>query len=71
MAAISRRRAIVSFRGRRFTGWIGWLMWMFVHLTFMTGFRGRFAAAVGWFFSFVGHQRGQRALTVTRIDDRE
>jgi NADH:ubiquinone reductase (H+-translocating) len=71
MAAISRRRAIVSFRGRRFTGWIGWLMWLFIHLTFMTGFRGRFAAAAGWFFSFVGHQRGQRALTVTRIDDRE
>jgi NADH dehydrogenase len=67
MAAISRRRAIVSFRGRRFSGWIGWLMWMFIHLTFMTGFRGRFSAAASWFFSFVGHRRGERALTVTHI----
>ncbi len=69
MAAVSRRRAIVSFRGRRFSGWLGWMMWMFVHLTFMTGFRGRFAAAWSWFFSFVGHRRGQRALTITKIGD--
>ena len=69
MAAISRRRAIVSFRGRHFSGWFGWLMWMFVHLTFMTGFRGRFVAAWSWLFSFVGHRRGQRALTITKIGE--
>ena len=32
MAAISRRRAIVSFRGGTSPGGFGWLMWMFVHL---------------------------------------
>ena len=46
MAAVSRRRAIVSFHGLRISGFLGWLMWLAVHLTFMTGFKNRFTAAV-------------------------
>ena len=68
MAAISRRRAIVSFKGMRLSGFLGWLMWLFVHLTFMTGFKNRFTTALHWFLSFVGRGRGERALTGTRID---
>ena len=37
MATISRFRAIVSFKGIKVGGFIGWLMWAFVHLTFLTG----------------------------------
>ena len=33
MAAISRRRAIVSFRGIRLHGYLGWLAWLMVHIT--------------------------------------
>ena len=46
MAAVSRRRAIVSFHGVRVSGFLGWLMWLAVHLTFMTGFKNRFTAAL-------------------------
>ena len=42
MATISRFRAVVSFKGIRVAGFLGWLMWLFVHLAFMTGFRNRF-----------------------------
>ena len=69
MAAISRRRAIVSFHGLRISGWLGWWMWMFVHLTFMTGFKNRFTAAVHWFLAFGGRGRGQRALVRDKIGD--
>src|SRR5205814_352397 len=34
MATISRFRAIVSFKGIKVGGFIGWLIWAFVHLTF-------------------------------------
>jgi NADH dehydrogenase len=67
MAAVSRRRAIVSFHGLRVSGWLGWLMWMFVHLTFMTGFKNRFTASLHWTMTFVGRGRGQRALISERI----
>ena len=62
MAVISRRKAIVSFRGLRVSGFLGWLMWLVVHLTFMTGFKNRFLTLFYWLFSFVGRSRTERAL---------
>ena len=44
MATISRFHAVVSFKGLRLSGFLGWLMWLVVHLTFLTGFRNRFSA---------------------------
>ena len=62
MAAVSRRRAVVSFHGVRVSGWLGWLMWMFVHLAFLTGFKNRFKTVISWTLSFVGGGRTERAL---------
>ena len=69
MAAVSRRRAIVSFHGLRVSGWLGWLMWMFVHLAFMTGFKNRFTAGVHWMMAFGGRGRPQRAIVGDEIGD--
>ena len=68
MACVSRRRAIVSFHGIRVSGFLGWLMWLVVHITFMTGFKNRFKTLTGWLFSFLGSGRTERALRVERID---
>jgi NADH dehydrogenase len=62
MAAISRRRAVVSFHGLRVAGFLGWLMWLFVHLAFLTGFKNRFKTIVSWTLSFLGTGRTERAL---------
>ncbi len=63
MAAVSRRRAIVSFRGLRISGFLGWVMWLVVHVTFMTGFKNRFRTLVSWSLSFLGRGRTERAIT--------
>ena len=63
MAAVSRRHAIVSVHGFRFSGFLGWMMWLFVHLAFLTGFKSRFKALAGWALSFLGASRTERALT--------
>jgi NADH:ubiquinone reductase (H+-translocating) len=39
MASIARFSAVVDFKGIRVSGFIGWLMWVVVHLTFLTGFK--------------------------------
>jgi NADH dehydrogenase len=62
MAAVHRRSAIVSAHGVRLSGWIAWLIWLVVHITFLTGFRNRFTALIHWFFSFVGTSRSERAI---------
>ena len=41
VATIGRFRAIVSVKGIRLSGFPGWVVWMFVHLAFLTGFGNR------------------------------
>src|SRR5689334_20771902 len=70
MATISRFRAIVSFKGLKVGGFIGWLMWAFVHLTFLTGFKNRWIALFKWLSSFVGSARDERAITMQQASAR-
>jgi NADH dehydrogenase len=64
MATISRFRAVVSFKGVRIAGFAAWLMWLFVHLAFMTGFKNRFITVLQWGITFVGNARAERTLTM-------
>jgi NADH dehydrogenase len=64
MATISRFRAVVSFKGIRVAGFVGWLMWLFVHLAFLTGFKNRFTTVIQWGLAFVGNARTERTLTM-------
>jgi NADH dehydrogenase len=70
MATISRFRAIVSFRGIKVGGFIGWLMWAFVHLTFLTGFKNRGTALLKWLWAFVGKSRDERTITMQQASGR-
>ena len=68
MAAVSRRRAVVSFHGLHLSGFLGWIAWLFVHLAFLTGFKNRFKTLVGWGLSFLGSGRTERALIAAGYD---
>lgn len=63
LAAISRFSAAAKIGPIRVVGFIGWLLWLFVHLAFLTGFKNRFGALARWAVSFVGRSRYERALT--------
>ena len=65
MATVARFRAIVDFKGIRVAGFIGWIMWAFVHLTFLTGYKNRFFAGIGWVLSFLGKARPERPISWT------
>jgi NADH dehydrogenase len=67
MATISRFRAVVSIGRIRVTGFLGWLMWLVVHLAFLTGFRNRFAAVLNWAVAFFGRGRRQRTITEQQV----
>jgi NADH dehydrogenase len=67
MATIARFRAVVSFKGIRVAGFVGWLMWLFVHLAFLTGFKNRFITILQWTLSFLGKGRSERTLTTQQV----
>ena len=70
MATISRFRAVVSFKGLRLSGFLGWLAWLFVHLVFLTGFKNRFATVARWAVTFIGKGRPQRTVTTQQVVSR-
>ena len=66
MATIGRFRAVVEFKRISLSGFAGWLMWLGVHLVFLTGFRNRFGALLRWSGALLGRRRQERAFTVRR-----
>src|SRR6516225_7509633 len=64
MAAVDRRSAVISAHGVRLSGRIAWLVWLVVHITFMTGYKNRLTAIIRWLLSFVGTGRSERGIVV-------
>jgi NADH:ubiquinone reductase (H+-translocating) len=67
MATISRFRAVAMIGNLRLTGFIAWMMWLVVHLFYVTGFKNRVTAIGHWFVSFVGRGRSERTATEQQI----
>jgi len=63
-AYISRGRAVVSAFGLNFGGFIGWWVWLFIHIGFLTGYRNRLGAILGWWFAFTRDLRRERTFTI-------
>ena len=67
MAIISRFRAVAMVGKLRLTGVIAWLMWLAVHLVYITGFKSRVTAVLHWAVSFLGRGRSERTTTEQQI----
>ncbi|HSE07501.1 MAG TPA: NAD(P)/FAD-dependent oxidoreductase [Nocardioidaceae bacterium] len=67
MATISRFRAVAMIGKVRLTGFLAWLMWLAVHLVYITGFKNRVTALLHWFVSFIGRGRSERTATEQQI----
>jgi NADH dehydrogenase len=63
-ATIGRFRSVVDFHGLRLSGFPGWVVWAFVHLTFLTGFGNRLTTLLKWTRSFIGRGRPEREFSV-------
>jgi len=71
MATISRFRAVALIGKLRLTGFIAWLLWIGVHLLYLTGFKNRVSALGHWAVSFIGRGRSERTATEQQIFGRQ
>ncbi len=62
-AYISRGTAVVSAGRLKLGGFLGWCVWLFIHIGFLTGFRNRFGAVLSWWFAFTRDLRRERTFT--------
>ena len=67
MATISRFSAVALIGKLRFTGFVAWLMWLGLHLVYITGFKSQVTALLHWAVSFLGRGRSQRTSTEQQV----
>lgn len=66
LAVIGRAAGVADFGRLRFHGWLAWLLWLTVHLTYLAQFRNRVLVFVRWGFQFLTFDRGSRLITGDR-----
>jgi NADH dehydrogenase len=69
MATIGRNSAVAQLGPVRLTGFLGWLMWLTVHLVNVVSFRSRVVVLVNWAWDYLFFDRPIR-LIVRAADDR-
>ena len=62
MATIGRSAAVAQAGPFKFTGFMAWVAWLFVHLLFLVGFRNKIAVLWQWTYSYLTYKRGARII---------
>ncbi|QPK84175.1 NAD(P)/FAD-dependent oxidoreductase [Corynebacterium qintianiae] len=70
MAIVSRYNAVVKMGKVEVTGFIGWLMWLAVHLSFLVGARNQFVALLSWTLNALTPKRYNLATTLAQMHGR-
>lgn len=63
LAVIGRGRAVADIWRLRFGGFLAWVIWIFVHIFFLIGFRNRVMVLLEWAWAYFTYQRGARLIT--------
>lgn len=66
MATIGRSRAVVEIGRLRFAGLPAWLLWIVVHIYYLTGFENRLLVVIQWAWSYLSFRRGARLIVGKR-----
>ena len=63
MATIGRNKAVADLNFIHLSGRMAWLVWLFVHIIFLVGFRNRLAVLMQWGWSYLSFNKGARLIT--------
>jgi NADH dehydrogenase len=69
LATIGRAAAVADFGWIRFSGWFAWMLWLFVHIMMLTGFRNRIVVFTQWAWAYFTRQRSVRLITGEGVAD--
>ena len=63
MATIGRNKAVADLNLVHLSGLPAWLVWLFVHVAFLVGFRNRVAVLFQWAWAYFTFNKGARLIT--------
>ncbi|MFT4830711.1 MAG: NADH dehydrogenase [Psychroserpens sp.] len=62
MATVGRNRAVVDLHKLRLGGFLAWLIWMFVHLMALVGFRNKVIVFFNWAYNYINYDKAARLI---------
>ncbi|AGD98095.1 NADH dehydrogenase [Blattabacterium sp. (Blatta orientalis) str. Tarazona] len=62
MATIGRNKAVCDFPYFKLKGFSAWIVWMFVHLVSLVGFRNRVIALMNWVIQYLHYNKSVRLI---------
>lgn len=62
MATIGKNKAVADFNFFRFHGWFAWVIWLFVHVMSLVGFRNRINVLITWTMSYFSTYKNYRLI---------
>jgi NADH:quinone reductase (non-electrogenic) len=71
MATIGRNKAVVDLPKFHFGGFFAWLVWMFIHLISIIGFRNRLVVFSNWVWNYLTYDRGTRLIIRTFVKQKK
>ncbi len=63
LATIGRGAAVADLGGWKVSGYPAWLLWLFIHIFFLIGFRNRVLVMIQWAWAYFTYDRGARLIT--------
>jgi len=69
MATIGRAKAVAESHGFKFSGYLAWLAWLFIHILYLARFENRVLVLFQWFFNYITRNRAARLITNERPAD--
>lgn len=62
MATVGRNRAVVDLPKLRFSGFLAWMVWMFVHLMSIVGVKNRLVIFINWLWNYMTYDQSLRLI---------
>lgn len=62
LATIGKFKAVGCFRNFTFSGMLAWIVWAFIHIFYLVGFRNRYSVMLEWYFHYFTNLRGARLI---------
>lgn len=62
MATVGRNLAVVDLKNSKLSGALAWMIWMFVHLMLLVGFRNRVIVFINWTWNYFRYNNGLRLI---------
>jgi NADH dehydrogenase len=60
---LGRGAAVAQFEKFTISGFLAWLIWLLVHITYLVSFRSRLVVMFEWAWVYVRNERGARLIT--------